>query len=130
MSSIIETEIDEVNFSFDELDIIGVMDGRVFVVGWYLKEVEGKEDDCEFVKCLLAFDRHLFHIALDHWLNDKERLCELWGHFCGVMGRIICTNFTKLKGEFFIHDVETEKDVDIEAFQINYVEPGCDMEHG
>jgi len=128
-SSAINKEIDELNFSFDDLHVIGVMYNKVFVEGWYFNDSENI-DDSELIKCLLAFDKPLFHIALDHWINNKEQKCESYGHFCGVGGRVICTSFNKIEEEFSIYDGTLEKEVPIEAFEINYVEQNCDMEHG
>ena len=125
---------EEVSFSFDELKILGMIGPDIFIEGWYFKEIE-ESDDCELVKCIVIIDRPLFHVALDNWLNDKKRLCELHNHFCGVGGRISCTSFTKLDSKYSIIDsFDEEKEdvvyIEVDAFKIDYIEQECDMEHG
>ena len=124
-----KTETYAVEFSFDTLEIIGVIDGRIFIVGW---AVQGEEDseDIDMVKCLVAIDRTLLHISLDHWINDKERLCSLWGHFCGVMGRISSETFDKLEGNYSIYDHELESLVQVDAYEVHHTDMETDMEHG
>lgn len=111
--------IDSVYFSYDELNIIGVLNQNVYVQGYYYDEPETFRVDC-----LLKLDMSLFKSTLDLWLKDKKEYCERWKEFCGVMGSIASKDFSILDEEMTYYDKV------LRVISVNSIEDTCDMEHG
>lgn len=103
----------EVSYSFDCIDILGVIGEDVFLIG-----TPDFEHDC-----VIQISRHLFKESLDYWLNDKKEYCEHWGHFCGVMGSIRSLDCEELG----------KKEVDgklLKLYKVIAIDSDTDMEHG
>lgn len=102
-----------VSYSFDDLEILGVVGENVYIRGDYN---QGKT-------CIVRISRSLFVDSLNYWLNDKKRHCEKWNEFCGVMGRISATEFIEVK-ETILNVFKAK------AFHVSAIDTDTDMEHG
>ena len=106
-------KIIEITYSFDDLSILGVRGSDVYLKGLYgFKNV-----------CIIEISKTLFTKSLDLWLEDKKRYCELWGHFCGIMGSIRSFDYEKMDDMNF----DGQK---IKWYRINSIVDFTDMEHG
>jgi hypothetical protein len=106
-------EIVEVAYSFDDLNILGVYGLDVYLMGTYDIEHD----------CVIKISRSLFKKSLDIWLQDKKRYCELWGHFCGVMGSIRSLDYKEI-------DKMEVDEKELNVYEINAIADFTDMEHG
>jgi hypothetical protein len=103
----------EVAYSFDDLNILGVYGNNVYLKGTY---------DIEY-DCVIKISRTLFKKSLDIWLHDKREYCELWGHFCGVMGSIRSLDYREI-------DKMEVYEQELNVYEINAIQEFSDMEHG
>lgn len=124
-----------VSFTFDDLDILGVVGDAVYVRG-SIYAPDSPPDDC-VKECALVISRGLLHQSLIYFLNDKARYCERCGHFCGVMGSLRATEFEELDERYrctmIPRTARNEEDfvsVPVRTFTITAFDPNTDMEHG
>lgn len=119
----------KVNFSFDNLDILGVFGNKVHLRG--SAEIDEEKDN---VECVIVLDKKLFHKTLDAWLAAKKKYCESWNHYCGQMGRVYSTEtkncgtiklLTEENCRKGIYDLE-----DVPLIEMLTFDPEMDMEHG
>lgn len=109
-------EIAEVDYSFDDLNILGVIGKDVFLRGRYNFEQD----------CVIQIPRQLFKKSLDYWLDDKKDYCERYDHFCGMMGSIRPLDFQEM-GTMVVDEDEPKE---LKVFKFNSIEDFTDMEHG
>lgn len=117
----ISKKIEGVYFSYDDLHIFGVLNNKVYVIGYYYDE---NDPDGNQTSCILLFSKELFKETLNLWLTDKEKYCERYQEFCGVMGTIKSVKFNITNTEVNHYD-ET-----LEVIEVFSIENNCDMEHG
>ena len=103
----------EVSYSFDCLEILGVVGEDVFLRG-----IPDFEQDC-----VVQISRQLFKESLDYFLNDKKDYCERYDHFCGVMGSIRSLDCEKMG------KIEVEGKL-LKVYKVNAIDSDTDMEHG
>lgn len=103
----------EVSYSFDCVDILGVLGGDVFLRG-----TPDFEHDC-----VVQISRELFKESLDYYLNDKKDYCERYNHFCGVMGSIRSLDCERMG------KIEVDGKL-LRVYKVNAIDPDTDMEHG
>jgi len=106
-------KIIDITYSFDDLCIWGVYGEDVYLKGIY---------NFEHV-CVIKISKILFKKSMDLWLEDKKNYCELWGHFCGVMGSIRSFDYEEM-------DNMVVDEQDLKVYQFNSIEDFTDMEHG
>ena len=119
----------ECSFSFDDLNLLGVKSGLIFIRG-----VSNNNEDC-----VLAIKKSHFNKMFKLWLKEKEDFCKRYDHFCGVGGFVYCEceYFYKTK----LHDHECGVDVDdpewsdkvyksAVAYKVINFSEQIDMEHG
>lgn len=111
-------KIEQVYFSYDDLNILGVLKEIIYVKGYYYDNTD------ERINCILGFTKSLFKDTINLWLKDKEEYCERYNHFCGAMGSIICINFTITNQEIKYYDEV------LPVIIVNTIENTCNMEHG
>ena len=100
-------------YSFDDLNILGVIGKDVFLRGRYNFEQD----------CVIQIPRQLFKKSVDHWLDDKKDYCERYDHFCGMMGSIRPIDYQEM-GTIVVDEDE------LKVFKFNSIEDFTDMEHG
>ena len=119
------------NFSFDNLDLFGIKNGRAFVKGW--------KHNVEDEECLLAIKKADFNKMIKMWLKEKEDFCKRYDHFCGVGGIVYCEGIHYYDTK--IYDDSVDVDIDdpnwkekmykpVAVYKIVSFDPQIDMEHG
>lgn len=103
----------EVSYSFECLEIIGVVGEDVFLRG----ALDFEQD------CLIQISRRLFMESMEYWLDDKKDYCERYDHFCGVMGSIRSLDCEK-NGK-----IEVDGKL-LRVYKVNAIDSDTDMEHG
>jgi hypothetical protein len=118
------------SFAFDDLDLLGVRKGMVFIRG-----IVSEEDQ----ECVLAIKKRDFNKMFKSWIKEKETFCNNYGYFCGSGGIFYC------QGEYFYDTkiIDRECDIDIDnpnwkdkiyksvvAYKVVSYSEQIDMEHG
>ena len=116
-------------FCFDDLDVLGIRGGRVYVRG-----VEDFE-----TPCVLAVKKSTFKKMFSKWLEEKEDFCKRYKEFCGVGGYVYCevekwydTQITNPEADFDIDDPNWKEKMymPVVAYKVIRVDEHIDMEHG
>ena len=128
-----------VEFSFDGLDILGVLHGYVFVRGdlWPQNDEpvvyppgQSETSHTLGVGCVDLVDIHilmkprLFKRALVLWLRDKKNICLAYRHLCGRMGSIRATVFRETQ------PCDDGGGNTVRQFIVTAIEDNTDMVHG
>ena len=92
-----ENEIEKtiVGFSFDKLNVLGIVGNYVFIEG-----ITNFYDD----KCVIKMKKSLFNQTMKLWMKDKQDYCERFGYFCGV-NHTETTDYDE-SGEIEIYDFD------------------------
>lgn len=121
----------ECSFAFDDLDVLGVRSGLVFIRGNVSTE--------EYKECVLAIKKADFNKMFKKWIKEKEEFCKRYDYFCGVGGIFYCI------GEYFYDTkiIDAELDIDIDdpnwkdkiykdaiAYKVISFSEQIEMEHG
>lgn len=129
-------EKEELTIFFDpsEDKILGVFGDEVHVETYAMKE-EGED-----VPCVIIIPKKEYFRIWDLWIEGKKRYCELWGHYCGVMGYTFAEKFKEVSSitlnkmsPDWNDDVEetwTFVEVPTRTFKVTKFEDHCDFEHG
>ncbi len=64
--------------SISQFDVLGVFGDDVNLRGFFLDDKE------EFDECVLIIHRDTYINLINTFLNDKKRICEANGYFCGL----------------------------------------------
>lgn len=126
-----------ITFSFQDLDILTVIEDDVYIRATLFDHVKEDSDPQE---CVGIMSRRVFNDTMNEWLDSKKRFFETYKHFCGV-GYVGCYEF--VEGEeiniLALDQSEFDKQFDIdENAQLKYINvrsfrllvTNIDMEHG
>lgn len=133
-----------IQFSYDDLKILGVLENRVYVQGELFPD-----DDGEVEECALIISRRLFERTLKMWLDCKQSICEHYARaagcldLCGVMGSLRAIRYRELPEDqraYIWPPLDESFDVDdpnnkpspvfVRTFAVTGFDPNVDMEHG
>lgn len=111
------------SFSPDEDAVIGVKGRYVYVeICGYVFNEESEEitDDIEVFPAVLKISMTEYQKMFKLWLLGKRKICDAYGHFCGVFGCFYVQQYMKV-GTLELTRLDEDEDPDSENFL--YPEP-------
>jgi hypothetical protein len=119
------------NFSFDNLMILGIFGNYMYI--------RGNIDVLYGRPCIIKIKKSLFFKTQKEWMNEKQKLCEEMKCFCGI--NITNTDDYKEVEEAEILEFddgisrnreltteELEKSIKVKVFLANTLNPECELD--
>ena len=113
----------------EELKSIYYEPGTCEILGIFDNHIHVKSYDEEVI-LIIPVEEHLRMFNI--WLQEKQKYCENYGHYCGVLG-YTCASTYEEDGIIKLNEYsETQGDivVDYPSYIVTKFEDVCDFEHG
>lgn len=126
--------LEELLITFDPSrdEVLGVFDNKVHVRTIIFHDNDTEED------VVLVIPKAEYLRVWSNWLDGKQRYCELWGEYCGVMGYTFAYDFEEDPRKVTLNDYVETSDVDnpefkkteCRVFTVYRFDDDHDFEHG
>jgi len=93
-----------ITFDPSNNEVIGVLKGKVAVIANSFKVISEEPFNSKDVPSILLMSKELYLKSVAGWIDAKEEICEVYGHYCGVMGYTHPTKYEILKEKMKLND--------------------------